>query len=190
MQLPELVAITPSDPRDPAPWIVAMGAAGLPGLLVREPTRPPGEIAQLVDLARRHVPTVWLHGASPHDPALRTRVDGVHLPDDPRCSLPAGSWGRSCHHPDDALRAWSSGASWVFLSPIHPPTSKPDDRRPPLGLEALRALSGPVYALGGQTPERHRAALAAGATGSAVLGDLWGRAPDEAAERVRAYLRR
>jgi thiamine monophosphate synthase len=167
-----------------------MGEAGLPGLLVREPTRPLWEIAQLVDLARRWVPTVWLHVRTPADDEVRARVDGLHLPDDPTRGPPSRSWGRSCHHVEDVRAAWSAGASWAFLSPIHAPTSKPGDGRAPLGAAVFAELAGPVYALGGQTPERHRTVRAIGATGSAVLGDLWERPdPDAAAERVGDYLR-
>ena len=84
--------------------------------------------------------------------------------------------------------AWASGASWAFLSPIHPPTSKADDR-PTLGSEVFHGLRGPVYALGGMTPDRHREAVAAGAIRSAVLGDLFGQpSPTAAAERLTTWL--
>lgn len=189
MALPTIVAITPGDDRDLVPWIRALGDGGLPAILVREGGRTEAEVRLLLEVARAHVPTVWLHARSlPHDLALDA-VDGVHLPDDGTLPPPSGPWGRSCHTPDDVRVCWSQGASWAFLSPIHSPTSKTDDRRPTWGPEPFASLHGPVYALGGMTPPRHRVAMAAGATGSAVLGDLFGTStPRMAVERLRAWL--
>jgi thiamine-phosphate pyrophosphorylase len=189
MPLPTIVALTPGDSRDLTPWIRALGDAGLPGLLIREPRRSEASVRALVAVARDHVPTVWLHARSPHDLHTRGAVDGMHLPDDPTFTPPDGPWGRSCHSIEAVRIAWAHGASWTFLSPIHPPTSKPDDRRPPLGLAPFAELDGPIYALGGMTPARHREAMAAGSEGSAVLGDLFGaETPRGAAERLRTWL--
>lgn len=187
MPLPAIVAVTPGDARDLRPWIATLGGAGLPGVLVREPARSVEEVRVIVAWAVAHVPTVWLHQRTPHDADLLDAVDGVHLPDAPLEAL-REPWGRSCHSPEAVRAAWASGASWAFLSPIHPPTSKADDR-PTLGSEVFRRLGGPVYALGGMTPDRHREAVAAGALGSAVLGDLFGQpSPAAAAERLTAWL--
>jgi len=185
--LPVMVAVTPGDARDLRPWITALGEAGLPAVLVREPGRSLEEARGVVAFALAHVPTVWLHLRTPHDEALLDAVDGVHLPDAP-WEAPRRPWGRSCHSETAVQSAWAHGAHWTFLSPIHPPTSKVDDR-PTLGSEVFRGLRGPVYALGGMTPERHREAVAAGAVGSAVLGDLFGQpSPAAAAERLTDWL--
>ena len=189
MKLPPIVAITPGDSRALGPWIAALGHAGLPALLVREPHRTPDDVQRILEVALRHIPTVWLHARTPHHEATRRSIAGLHLPDQNRPAPAGHPWGRSCHDVQGVRSAWLNGASWTFLSPIHPPTSKPDDRRPPLGVAVFEQLRGPVYALGGQTPERHGEVLRAGAAGSAVLGDLFGRdTPAHAARRLESWL--
>jgi thiamine-phosphate pyrophosphorylase len=95
--------------------------------------------------------------------------------------------GYSAHTPGEARMAAGQGADYVFLSPIFPTRSHPD--RPALGPDALRATAGllPTYALGGVTPERVPAVIAAGAHGVAVLSGVLD-APDVPAA-VGAYLR-
>ncbi len=157
-------------------------AAGLPTLLLR---------ADRVPLALIGLPTqVILHARDPGALALATRYGlGLHLP--ATASLAeirrafAGPLGQSTHTPAEARAALAAGADWVFLSPIFPPTSKPTDRRPPLGVEALRGI-GNVVALGGITPDRVAACRAAGAVAVAVLGGIF-EAPDSGAA-TRAYL--
>ena len=181
----ELIAITPGDGRDLRPWLEALGAAGLPALLLRE-RAPSAQCDALVTFARRHIPRVLVHSRC----AGARRADGVHL--SARAEAPReGPWGRSCHTHRDVEDALGAGASWAFYSPVWRPTSKPDDRRPTLGetlfMEVARGR--PVYALGGVTPERHRRLTQAGAHGTAVLGDLFGvPSPDAAAKRLRDYL--
>ena len=81
--------------------------------------------------------------------------------------------GFSAHSVQGAIDAERAGAAYATLSPIFPTATHPD--APPLGLGAVgeaRAAGLPVLALGGLTPDRTRAARAAGASGVAVLSDL------------------
>jgi hypothetical protein len=183
MHLPALVAITPGDGRDLRPWVDALASAGLPGLLIREVDIGLAPLQTLVRYATTRIRWVWVHGKCGHVPHQAT---GEHMPVKPT-SRP---FGRSCHDPAELQHAFRAGATWAFYSPIFPPTSKPNDRRPPIGLLGLEEVAplGAVYALGGVTPERHAQVVHTGAVGSAVLGDLFGRrSPEEAAARLRDY---
>lgn len=102
--------------------------------------------------------------------------------------LPGERWiSTSVHHADELPRA--RGASFVLLSPVFAPKSKPHDTRAPLGLDgfnALRALTPcPVFALGG-IDASNASLLPAGcgvATVSTVLHS------DDPADAVRKLLR-
>jgi len=189
MHPPSLLAITPGDDRPLAPWIRALGDAGLPAVLIREPQLTAEALEAVVQVARAHVPTVIVHARHPR--AARLGLP-LHLsstaPDPPGPPL----HGRSCHSPAEVRRALAAGAAYVLLSPLWAPTSKPGDRRDPLGLAALHALPPGVrrrtLGLGGITAERHRRVVATGAAGAAVSGDLFGAAsPRAAARRLTAY---
>jgi len=172
---PSLLAITPGDGRDLKPWLIALAAAGLPGVLIREPALGADDLATLAALP---IELVILHAKNPHAAALGMPLHG------PGCA------GRSCHDETDVDTALESGAHYALLSPIWRPTSKPGDRRSPLGLERfLRCAKGrPVLALGGVDVARYRALQAHGA-GAAVCGALFGASsPSEAAQRLRAFL--
>lgn len=186
--MPTLIAITPGDGRDLAPWIVALGEAGLPAILIREPALPPGPVADVVACARRHIRAVYVHDRCAGARGLATH--GVHLSSTADLTLAPRTFGVSCHTADAVDRALAAGASWAFWSPVWPPTSKPDDLRQTIGVTRFvsHAAGLPVYALGGVTPERHRALRTAGGHGSAVLGDLFGRpSPRDAARQLERY---
>lgn len=95
--------------------------------------------------------------------------------------------GYSAHDEEEARRAASQGASYLFFSPVYRTSSKPGQEG--TGLEALRAVCEavhpvPVLALGGITPARVAACREAGAHGVAVLsGILAAQDPGEAARR-------
>lgn len=168
-----LVGIT--DGADP-PRVRAAVAAGLGTLLLRADRVP----TTLLDLPCRLV----LHTRAPEALALATELGlGLHLPGtgDVAAVRAAfrGPLGKSCHSVAEAHAVLRAGADWVFLSPIFPPTSKPGDRRPPLGPAALTGI-GPVWALGGITPLRAEACRAAGAAGVVVMGGIFD-TPDPAA---------
>ncbi len=101
---------------------------------------------------------------------------------------PTGLIGASVHGGDEALSAAS--ADFLIVGNIWETHSHPD--RPAAGTERLRhvseALDGltcpPLMAIGGVTPQRVSSAIAAGATGVAVLSGIWSAAsPSEAAFR-------
>jgi len=118
----------------------------------------------------------------------------LHLPVDAprprevRSRLPPGRWISAAVHSGAELEE-ARGADALLVSPVHPPGSKPDDTRPPLGTAgfdrlARAAATTPCYALGGMTPEavKELPLLWGVAVQSAVL-----RAPDPAAA-ARAFL--
>lgn len=107
------------------------------------------------------------------------RALGVHLPSH---GIPVAAArgllgtqsliGRSTHDPDEARLAAADGADYVFLGPIWETPSHPG--RPGLGLNAIRqAAPARVIAIGGVTPERAVACVAAGAWGVAAIRALW-----------------
>ena len=102
-------------------------------------------------------------------------------------ALLAGRWlGYSAHAAQEAQDAMADGADFVVLGTIFATASHPG--RPAAGVSLVRqaASVAPVLAIGGVTPERVRACLAAGAHGVAVLGGVWNR--DDPADAAAAYL--
>lgn len=179
--IPALLGIT--DGRaDLRPRCLAAAEAGLPALLVREAAVPD----ELFDLPLRLVLHARMEGALAAASALGF---GLHLPSGADVAATrarfGGLLGVSCHSRVDARAARAAGADYVLLSPIYAPSSKPGDVRPPLGPAALSGLDA-ALALGGVTPARVPACLAAGAAGVAVLGGIFGAADVGAA--VAAYL--
>lgn len=190
---PRLLAVTPGDHgrgRDLRPWLRALGEAGLPAVLLREPHAEASEVAALADEAAR-----WIDAVIVHERCAGARALGLplHLRAGPLGGrAPAGPFGVSCHDGAELDAAFAAGASWALLSPVWPPRSKPDDARPTLGLEGYldRAAGRPVLALGGVDADRLRALRLAGGWGAAVLGGVFdARTPDGAAARARALLR-
>ena len=93
-----------------------------------------------------------------------------------RCHGPGklGITGESVHSVDAAKLAESSGADYIVAGTIFATTSHPD--RPGAGLDYLaavcKAVSIPVIAIGGITPENTSDCLKAGAAGVAVLSRI------------------
>lgn len=113
------------------------------------------------------------------DLCLSAGADGVHLPSHriapQRLRQRFGEHlliGVSCHSLEEVFQAATEGASYVYLSPIFPSSSKPG-YGPALGLNALsaaaRAVSIPVLALGGITTQNEAACWDAGAAGIAGI---------------------
>ncbi len=195
---PGILAVTPGDhgiTRDLAPWLQALGEAGLRTVVLREPQLSPEDFRALVQVAHRHIPVVVLHARNQSARQIAARLGlGLHLPSHADPSLVRGEisglLGSSCHHRQEVDAALEGGADYVFLSPVWRPKSKPRDRRAPLGRRAFLsvAVGRPVYALGGVTPERWEVLQAHGVHGAAVSGGLFQAAdPEEAAQRLRAY---
>jgi thiamine-phosphate pyrophosphorylase len=96
--------------------------------------------------------------------------------------------GASVHAAEEARRAVAASADYVIAGTVYSSRSHP--QRAGEGVEWLRKVCSttpaPVVAIGGITPERAPAAIAAGAHGIAVLAGVWSAADPE--EAVRTYL--
>ena len=83
--------------------------------------------------------------------------------------------GCSVHSLDAAKRREAEGADFLTYSPIYPTASKPG-YGPAVGTaslaEVVEGVKLPVFALGGITPDRVQACLAAGAFGVAVMSGV------------------
>ena len=83
--------------------------------------------------------------------------------------------GCSVHSLDAAKRREVEGADFLTYSPIYPTASKPG-YGPVVGTaslaEVVEGVKLPVFALGGITPDRVQACLAAGAFGVAVMSGV------------------
>lgn len=92
--------------------------------------------------------------------------------------------GRSTHSLESALAAEREGADFITFGPVYDTPSK-RAFGPPCGVPALRelcrAVTIPVFALGGVTLERIEACREAGAWGVAMIGAIW-----DAADRLEA----
>lgn len=91
--------------------------------------------------------------------------------------------GRSCHGVEDLRAAAEQGSAWATLSPWGPTASKPG-HGPSVDPAWFGDAPLPTYALGGVDHRSAAAALAAGASGVAVMGAVM-RAEDPAAEVAR-----
>ena len=136
------------------------------------------------------------------DVALAAGADGVHLgPDDlpvkdVRRVADARSGvadtfivGYSTDTTDEAARAEAEGADYLGVGAVYATANK-SDAGDVIGLKGLRhvvkAVSIPVVAIGGITPERAPAVAKTGACGSATIGAVMSAA--EPAEAVRELL--
>ena len=163
---------------------------------------------ELLEAAHTLIPIVRSAGAllivnDRLDVALAAGADGVHLgPDDPpvmdaravaadTLSAVADSFivGYSANGTDEATRAEAEGADYLGVGAVYATANK-SDAGEVIGLEGLRrvvkAVSIPVVAIGGITPERARAVAETGACGCAAIGAVMG--SPEPAEAVRALL--
>ena len=175
---------------------IALVEAGVPAVMLRDHTADDAAFALAAESLARD-----LRAANPGvQLVVNTRVDvalslgaSVHLGTrgpSVRDALAAGAAcvGFSAHSATQARVAAKNGAAYVTLSPVCATATHSEAL--PLGLGPLalaaRTAGVPVLALGGMTPDRARAARAAGAHGAAVLAALlfaWH--PDRAA---RAFL--
>lgn len=105
--------------------------------------------------------------------ALRLQAAGIHLPSAALLLLPEEKKngfrriGASVHSKEEARAAAQAGASYLIAGHVFATDCKRGV--PPRGLDFLRevceAVSIPVYAIGGITPENTGACIAAGAAG-------------------------
>ncbi len=197
MRLPDPPLLAITDRRQARRPLVetaqALFAGGCRWLSLREKDLPPEErlalLRQLVALGRRFGATVGIHD----DIAAAANADALHLPDGgavaaARERLGPILVGISAHDAAGVARAAAEGADYATLSPIFQSASKPE-YGPALGLAALgaavRTARLPILALGGIDERTIAAAVAAGAAGVAVMGELM-RASD--AEKTAARL--
>lgn len=206
MVLPRLIALSPSDlERERCAAFLervsAAVAAGLPGVLLREPRLNDRDwIALAQELRARCAPgSVWL---GVHDRAHLARhvgADALHLgfrslqPGQAREVVGDLELGLSTHADDDesTRRHWNA-ADYLFHGPVHDTPSK-HGLCAPVGFEGLEravaAAGRPLVALGGLRPQDVEPAHRAGAHGIAVLGGILARATaEQARDATREYL--
>lgn len=119
------------------------------------------------------------------DVALAVGADGVHLPQAlPLIERPRPDFllGRSVHSLDEALAAATQGLDYLIAGPIYETRSHPAaaPAGPGLIAEVVAAVDVPVLAIGGITAANVGEAVAAGASGVAVISAVLA-APDPAA---------
>jgi thiamine-phosphate diphosphorylase len=127
------------------------------------------------------------------DVALAVGASGVQLgqgslaAEDARRLNPRWWIGKSVHDLREAAAAQAGGAEYLLVGPVFPTVTHPD--RAPLSAATLKQIVGlglPVIAIGGVTPQRIPALLAAAAIhGVAAIRALWQAAdPADAARRM------
>ncbi|TCD48368.1 thiamine phosphate synthase [Chlorobium sp. N1] len=179
--LPRLVVISEGSGGNAIPETLRAMAGGPPCMvLIREKRLQGRELFSLAQKARREQLPAGsrLLVTERLDIAQAAGLDGVHLPEEAcplerlRAVAPKLLCGRSVHSTDTALEAEAAGADYLFFSPVYDTPSK---RRygPPQGTaalrEACRAVTIPVYALGGITLERVAECMECGAWGIAAI---------------------
>ncbi|SDG33060.1 thiamine-phosphate pyrophosphorylase [Selenomonas sp. WCT3] len=160
-------------------WIAAQGPRAI---VLREKDLAAVEYEQLArdvrGIGRQYGVPVILHGQA--EVAARLRADGLHLPLPKLRQLSAkvrSGWqvlGTSCHSLDEVEEAQRLGCSYLVAGHIYETDCK--QGLPGRGLDFLQAACQasalPVYAIGGITPARLAAVLAAGAAGACVMSGL------------------
>lgn len=154
----------------------ALAEAGVTALLLREPHREPGPLWRLAESLRRRLPELVIHARCPDGVAMaRALAAGLHLPGDAARPDFNGRLGRSIHNEAELIQV--TDMDYALLSPVWTPSSKPGDKRPPLGPQTFasiaRGSSKVLYALGGVTPARARLLRGLGAQHIAVQGWLF-----------------
>ena len=166
-------------------------------VLIREPELPPDELATLLRDYHAQVQLI-VHdrcleslAALPADLSLAAAVHlRMHHLNDETSKLNVLAktmpFGVSCHDRRELDSAFASGAAYALVSPVFSPQSKPEDCRETLGVPGYLQLAAGrrVFALGGITAARHRSVCMAGGAGSAVLGEVFGKADASAAAKA------
>jgi thiamine-phosphate pyrophosphorylase len=134
---------------------------------------------KVLQVCRRHGAQLILNGPVP-DPQ-HIDADGLHLTSAQlkACSGRPVASGKllpaACHTPEELLHAERIGVDFVTLSPVLATRSHPEAE--PVGWERFeqlaRAVSIPVFALGGMTRADVPLAKARGAHGVAAIHALW-----------------
>jgi thiamine-phosphate pyrophosphorylase len=165
--------------------------AGVRAVQLRERDLPIRALLSLSLDLQRELPDMQLFINDRVDLAVGLGCRGVHLRES---SLPAPVvrtllrpsqlLGLSVHSVQGAVAAERHGADFVVLGPIYDTPSK-REYGAPLGLQVLeqaaRAVTIPIFAIGGMTASRTREMLQAGAFGVAVLSSILSASNVEAA---------
>jgi thiamine-phosphate diphosphorylase len=174
--------------------MAALGARG--AVHLRAPALPVRMVlAHAERLARiQELSGCWLVVNDRVDLALAAGARGAQLtsrslrPADARRVAPALRLGASVHALDAAVEAEREGADWVVVGHVFETESHPGE--PGRGGEFLARVAAtvrvPAVAIGGVTPERVGALVAAGARGVAAIRGIW-EAP-HAGDAVGRYL--
>lgn len=176
-------------------------AGGVRGVQLREKDLPPRELLELArslrELTERFGARLLVNDRV--DIALEAKADGVHLGE---ASIPADAARRllgpekligvSCHSLTGARAAEERGADFITFGPVFFTPSKA-----PYGLpagidalaEAVRAVSLPVFALGGITRENVAEVIDAGVAGIALISAIGtAESPREEARKLLSLL--
>ena len=159
-------------------------AAGASTIVLRELDLPTPARASLAErVAARGVRVIAAHFCLPgtigvHLPAADSnhRGAGAHGSSPGACAqaMTPRYVGASCHSATEVHAVARQGVDYATLSPFASTVSKPG-YGPPLPRSEYHAAASagiPVYALGGITPANAADALAAGAGGIAVMGEV------------------
>jgi thiamine-phosphate pyrophosphorylase len=153
-------------------------------ILVRDKSAPPAQVAELLQILQ---PMAQTAGArllvhTHVNLAVVLGLDGVHLTSHGdlkavRSQLsPSMLLGISRHAQDCLDDADLGFADYATISPIYPPTSKPNDLREPLGVSGLQACVQrsvrPLVALAGMQPGRVGTVIEAGVGAIAISGAI------------------
>jgi thiamine-phosphate pyrophosphorylase len=178
--------------------------AGVRAVQLREKDLPPKELeeysARLLEITRERNTRLLLNrkhsieGTEDAILAASLGTDGFHFPEgvtfphELRSKFPKLLVGISTHSVGAAVSAATEGASFVTFGPVFETPSKQQYGKPQ-GLDALNkvtsALTIPVFAIGGVTPENVSECIAAGAHGVAVVGAVM--TADDVAGTVKRF---
>ena len=168
--------------RDLVEVVAACVAAGLPAVELREKDLGARDLAALARRIRALDPAPLLIVNDRIDVALAVGAHGVQrthtslsVEDLTAVADTRVKVGASVHALDEAVAAAKQGAEWVFFGPVYDTPSK-RQYGAPQGLTALErvaaAVSIPVIAIGGITPDRVADVRRAGARGVAVISAI------------------
>ncbi|MDM5197832.1 thiamine phosphate synthase [Fictibacillus enclensis] len=149
---------------------------------IRENSQAAGDIYSLSEkLKQCGIQSEAIYMNDRVDVAVAAGLGGIHLkesslaPDVVRHHFPSFRIGQSVHSRDGAIQAEQKGADYLFFGHVFSTESKKD--KEPRGLDQLQevaeAVSIPVLAIGGISPERVGAIVSAGASGIAVMSGIW-----------------
>jgi thiamine-phosphate diphosphorylase len=176
--------------RDLEAAVSAAIAGGIRFVQVRVSDEDDDALLESLSRLRDASPTGVVWSVNARVEVARTASVGLHLP--AAAPGPVGlrpvPLGRSAHDPSEMAVAVRERVDYVVVGTVHPTASKPGrDTLGPGGLRDLvaRAAGRPVFAIGGQRPDRVADALAAGCHGVAVVSWVLGSdRPQEAARRL------